>query len=273
MYTRLSIPAALLFLGAFFSGCASAPPFQGMSGDEIFDQGAREFDAGDWDKAIRAFERFLQDDPTSDRLVQGRIYLARAYFNRKDYITAASEFSRVLDRHPGDPLAPDAALGVCKSYVALSPDIQRDQSYTVQAFNACDNVVQDFGGIEVSGEARTLRDQMEEKLARKTLVAGEFYYRRKLYDSGIIYFNDVLTDYPRSDAAAQALLRLYQSYMAIGWEREAGDARDRLLRDFPESSAAEEIQANGESGGGGQAPGSGSNRGGTGAVDPGTVRG
>lgn len=225
-----------------------------MDGDDLFELGAREFQEEDWDETIRVFERFLFADPSHERIVDGRMYLARAYFNRGDYITAASEFSRILDRHPGNALAPDAALGVCKSYVALSPHIQRDQGYTVQAVSSCDNVAEDFGSFEVSVEAEALRDQMREKLARKTLIAGEFYFRRKLYDSGVIYFNDVLTNYPRTDSAAQALLRLYQSYTEIGWDREAGEARERLLRDFPDSEAAEEVRANdgdGEGGGGG----------------------
>lgn len=251
MYTRLSATTAFLLLGALIQGCTSTPPYMGMEGDELFELGAREFESEDWDEAVRVFERFLFADPTNDRIVQGRIYLARAYFNREDYITAASEFSRVLDRHPGHPLAPEAALGICKSYVALSPHIQRDQGYTLQAFNSCDNVVQDFGGSEVSVEAETLRDQMREKLAQKTFVAGEFYFQRKLYDSGIIYFNDVLTNYPDTDTAAQALLRLYESYSEIGWEREAEEARDRLLRDFPDSEAADQVRANGGDGGDG----------------------
>jgi outer membrane protein assembly factor BamD (BamD/ComL family) len=95
-------------------------------------------------------------------------------------------------------------------------------------------------------EAETLRDQMREKLARKILIGGEFYFRRKLYDSGIIYFNDVLTSYPQTEAAAQALLFLYRSYTAISWDTEAEEAKARLLREFPDSEAATEVRTNGE---------------------------
>ncbi|MGD8362967.1 MAG: outer membrane protein assembly factor BamD [Gemmatimonadota bacterium] len=250
MQIRRSQAAAVLLLGAFLGGCASTPPYQGMDADQMFELGARDFEAGDWDEAVRVFERFLYEDPTNARIVEARLYLARAYFNREDYLTSASEFSRIIDRHPGDVRAPEASLGICKSYVALSPHIQRDQAYTLQAFNACDNVVQDFGGSEVSIEAEQLRDQMREKLARKELSRGDFYFRRKLYDSGIIYYNGLLTLYPRTPAAAQALLRLYQSYTEIGWEREAEEARQRLLRDFPDSDEAREVRANGGEGGG-----------------------
>jgi len=220
-----------------------------MDADQLLELGARDFEEGDWDKAVRVFERFVFSDPTHPRIVEARLYLARSYYNRKDYLTAVSEFSRIVDRHPGDPLAPEAALGICKSYVAMSPHLERDQSYTAQAFSACDNVVQDFGRTEMSVEAEQLRDQMREKLARKELSRGDFYFQRKLYDSGIIYYNGLLEQYPRTAAAAEALLRLYHSYTEIGWESEADDARERLLRDFPESDAAKEVRANGGDGG------------------------
>ncbi len=248
MYTRLFFTAGLLALGALLGGCASSNPYAGMSADQLFEAGAQAFAEDDWDEAVKLFERLIFAEPTHPRMVEARMYLARAYFNRDDYITSASEFNRILDRHPGHQMAPDAALGICKSYVELSPHVQRDQAYTVQAMAACDNVVQDFGAFEAAVEARELRERMRYKLARKELVAGEFYFKRKMYDSGIIFFNDLLTLYPETPQAAQALLYLYRSYMAINWEAEAEQAKERLLRDFPDSEAAAELLANGGGG-------------------------
>jgi len=245
MHTLRSFAIAALFVGPLLGGCGSSSPYQGLDSDQLFELGAGEFEDGDWDETIRVFERFIFADPTHPRMVEARLYLARAYFNRDDYLTAVSEFTRILDRHPGHPMAPEASLGICQAYVALSPHIERDQTYTTQAFNACDNVIQDFGGFEVSLEAEDLRDRMREKLAEKELTRGNFYFQRKMYDSGIIYFNGILTDYPGSQTAARALLRLFQSYTEIGWEAEAEEARERLLREFPDSDAAREVRANG----------------------------
>jgi len=258
MYTRLFAIAALFLLGVLSQGCTSASPYQGLSADDLYERGARAYEAEDWDEAVRVFERFISADPTHERMVEARMYLSRSYYNREDYLTAVSEFTRVLDRHPGSALAPEASLGICKSFAQLSPHIQRDQAYTAQALIACENVVQDFGGFEVSIEGEALRDQMREKLAEKILVAGQFYFRRKMYDSGIIYFNDLLTRFPETETAAQALLRLYQSYVAINWDTEAEDAKTRLLRDFPDSDAAAEVVA---IGGGGEGDSSGSDGG------------
>ena len=228
---------------AFLGGCASTPKYQGLQSDELFEAGARGFDAGDWDKAVEVFERLLFADPTYARLVEARMYLARAYYNKGEFITSISEFTRILDRHPGHALAQQASLGICQSYVAQSPDVQRDQTFTAQAWNSCQNTLTDFRGTEVAGDAEALRDEMEAKLAEKIFLAGEFYFRRKLYHSGIIYFNDVLDQYPRGQWASQSLLRLFQSYLSLDWDVEAEEVRQRLLREFPDSDAAKEIGA------------------------------
>jgi outer membrane protein assembly factor BamD len=258
MYKRLLIAAAFL-LPAFLPGCASEPAFQGLGVDELFELGTREFQEEDWDEAVRVFEHLVFADPTYERMVEVRMYLARSYFNKQEYLTAISEFTRIMDRHPGHSLAPEAALGVCRSYAELSPHVQRDQTYTRQAYSACSNVVADFTGYEPAVEAARVRDRMEEKLARKVFIGGKFYFDRDMYDSAIIYFNDVVGQYARTETAARALLHLYRSYTEIGWEREAEEARTRLLEEYPDSAEAQEVRAedngggdSGEGGGGGQ---------------------
>jgi outer membrane protein assembly factor BamD len=243
MFIGYSKVVAGLFSLALLGGCASTSKYQEVPPDELFEAGAREFDAGDWGKAVEVFDRLLFADPTYTRLVEVRMYLARAYYNMGEFITSVSEFTRVLDRNPGHALAPQASLGICQSFVAQSPHVQRDQGFTVQAWNACQNTMIDFRSTEVAVEAEALRDQMEAKLAEKIFIAGDFYYRRKLYHSGIIYFKDLLDQYPRNEWASQALLRLFQSYSSLDWDTEAEEVRQRLLREFPSSEAAKVIGA------------------------------
>ncbi|MGD2120288.1 MAG: outer membrane protein assembly factor BamD [Gemmatimonadota bacterium] len=240
-----------LLLVALLGGCASAPRYEGMEPEELFALAARAFDDEDWDEATQAFERLIFTEPTYERVVEARMYLARAYYNKGEYITAISEFTRIVDRHPGHQLAPEASLGICQCYAAQSPHIQRDQTLTGQAWTACQNTAIDFRGTEVAARAEEIRDQMEDKLAHKIYSYGDFYYRRNLLPSGIIYFNDVLERYPESRWTANALLRLYQSYSSLEWDTEAEEAKERLLREFPDSEAAKEIGANGGGGGDG----------------------
>ena len=60
-----------------------------------------------------------------------------------------------------------------------------------------------------------------------------FYLRRKAYDSAIIYFKDVIANYPNGQRAPDALLRLVDSYRAIGYTQEVQETCEHLRRFYP----------------------------------------
>ena len=130
------------------------------------------FDEGEWDEAQRALDRLFIAFPTYERTPEARMLLAQSYFNEEQYLTAASEYARFVDRFPGHPSAPDAALGRCRASAAQSPVIQRDQSATEVAVVVCGNVVADYQGTTAATEAGKIAEEMRLKLAEKLKTTG-----------------------------------------------------------------------------------------------------
>jgi outer membrane protein assembly factor BamD len=219
-----------------------------MSPDELFQVATTEFEEGDDDNAIRALDRLLLTYGDWERIPEARLMLGDVYFDREDYLTARSEYTRFLDRYAGHPGSPDAALGVCRSLAELAPTPQRDQGYTQEAITSCRNVVIDFAGTTQSAEAARISNELRHTLAEKEFLNAEFYFRRNLFDAAIKYYEFVANLYPESEFAPRALLGLYHSNQAIGYEDLAEEARDRLLERYPESAAAEEIRPDGSTG-------------------------
>jgi len=238
MRTLLSVVIAV-----GMSACASGPRLDRMSQEQLWQYALNAFENQDWDRATMAFERFGLAYPSSDRAVEARIWLARAYANDGQHLLAASEFERFTQRYPSHELADDAALGICESYVQLSPIPQRDQTYTQTGITACDNVVRSYPASEQVARATQLRDSLRAKLAEKDYLNGEFYQRRRLDDSAIIYYESVLQSYADTPVAPRALLRLIEVYTRIGYQEEAAGARERLLREYPDSAEAREVRS------------------------------
>jgi outer membrane protein assembly factor BamD len=69
--------------------------------------------------------------------------------------------------------------------------------------------------------------------AQKNYLSGMYYLRRRAYDSGIIYFKDVLARYPSTPTVRLALLRLVDSYKAIHYKDDAQDACATLKKTYP----------------------------------------
>ena len=241
--TRLSV--ALAALSLTLTGCGSSNPYEGLDDVQLFEIGLNEYEEGDYDNAAKALDRLLISFGTSDHLVDARLLLGHAYFGKRDYLTARSEYTRFLDRYASHEDAPVAALGVCRSLVALSPEPQRDQAYTLDAWSICRNVAVDYSGTESAATAAELATDMRIKLAEKEFLNASFYFRRRMYDSAIIYFGTVADLYPDTEWAPKALLGLYQANTAIGYLDLAEEARERLLTAYPESVEAQSISSDG----------------------------
>lgn len=235
--------AVLVLCVLVVSGCSSAPPYQGMSAEQIFQVGQQAMEEEEWDDAIQAFERLISGQPGFARLAEVRFALGEAHFEKGQYLMAASEWELFMTRYPSNGRVPEASLGICRSFAALSPHPRRDQTYTERARDACRQTRNEFQGMNVADEAEEIRAGMVEKLARKVYLTGQDYQRWGAHDSAIIYFQDVVDFYPETSWAPEGLLGMYRSYREIGWEEEAEAARRRLLSNYPDSQAAVELRA------------------------------
>ncbi|HKJ91914.1 MAG TPA: outer membrane protein assembly factor BamD [Longimicrobiales bacterium] len=230
--------------GLGLTGCAShqATLYQ-LSADQLLSRGMAAYDAHHWQKAIEYLARLAVVAPTHPRIGEIRFKLGQAHYNAHEYITAASEFSRLANEMAQDSMADDAWYGVCRSYDALSPDPQLDQEYTKDAIQNCQTLVQIFPNSPYADSAKHIVRAMTDKLARKVYEGGDWYYRRKALDSAIVYFEAVVNKYPDSPSAPRSLLRLYQIYQKLDYQEEMASTKAQLLKDYPDSGAAKQLRA------------------------------
>jgi outer membrane protein assembly factor BamD len=236
----IALAAGALFLGA----CASTSRYEGLDAQALYRMAQEEYEAGKYRNAAETLDRLLLAFPTFEQAAQAFLLMAEAYYEDEQYITASSEYTRFLDRYPAHPRAPEAALGVCRSYVGLSPISQRDQTFTDQALTVCRNVVADYRGTPVAEEALAHVEEMRDKLARKDYESGFYYLRRDLYLPSVVYFELVVERYPETAWAPKALMGIIEAYEAIGYEDEVDEAEQQLLSRYPDSPEAREIGGN-----------------------------
>lgn len=240
--------ALLVATGAvLLAACGGgASKYQGVEPDRLFEIAQTEFAEGNHGNAVEALDRLLVAHGDWPRVPEARLMLGDVYYDRGDYLTARAEYGRFLDRYAGHRASADAALGICASLAELAPKPQRDQGYTQEAMSSCRNVVLDYGGQEQAARAAQISNELRLTLAEKEYMTADFYFRRKMYDSAIKYYEFVVNLYPESEYAPLALLGVYEANSAIGYDDLAEEARQRLLAEYPESEAAETIRADEE---------------------------
>ena len=233
----------MLLLGFLGAACSTAPPYAGWTPEQLYEHGQRAFDEGDWREARRAFERLVLNFPGFDRAVEARHYLALAFFEDEEYLSAVAEYNRIVQLYPDDQRTPNAWMGLCRSYAAMSPHPERDQEYTIQARNTCYQVASDFQGIPIGDSASAVTGEMHNKLGEKAYNIGQFYFKRKLYESAEHVFCRLLEQYADTEAAPTALARLIDIYGDWGWDDQREESRDWLLQAYPESPEARAFDA------------------------------
>jgi len=239
-YTRTRTILLLLVIG--LAGCFHKHSNTAqLAPDVLFQSALTNLQQHHYTKAQELFERFTIQYPANARVQEARFHLGEAYLGKKEYVTAAEEFNRLASDFPAGAYADDSRFKVCEAYSRLSPPVQLDQQYTRAAVDHCQSMLTYYPNSEFAPRAQQILTEMRNKLAMHHFLAGEFYFKRSAFDSAIIYFEGTLRDYSDTSVAPTALMRLYQTYTHLNYKDEADAAKQRLLKDYPNSPEAKHL--------------------------------
>lgn len=246
--TLLACAAYAAQLGVL-SCVPSGPPAE-LSSPDRFQWSHERFDSGDYGAAIIGFQDFVIRDPLNPLVDSAQYMMAESYLRDGRELDAAEEFSRLATTRPNSPWADDAQLGACRSYWDASPKIALSQEFTDRSIEECERLVNFFPTSPLRAEAERRIAQARAKKAEKSFNVGLYYYRRKIWESANVYFEKALEDSPAADLMPRLLSMMYRSYSEVGFAAEAEAARERLLREFPGSDEARELDSEGDGLGG-----------------------
>ena len=236
-----------LLVALLLAVAACHPDFQITNfptNDGLYRAAAREFAAARWENAVTAFEKLTTDLPARDTLLpRSYWYLAQAHEHRDEWVLAATSFTHLVESFPDDTLADDAALQAARDYRRMWRKPALDPTYGETALATYTTLLSLFPQSPLVPVAKKELADVEEMFAQKNYISGMYYYRRKAYDSGIIYFKDVLAKYPASATSRTAQLRLVDSYKAIRYKEDAADVCLSLRKNFPTDAEVRETCA------------------------------
>ncbi len=194
----------------------------------------QEYRRGNWDNAVAAFERLTTDLSARDTLLpRSYYYLARAHDRREEHLLAAQSFMRLVETFPDDTLADDALFGAGRAYQRLWRKPALDPEYGQQAIATYRTLLASYPESPLSAGATQRIGALENWLATKDFGSGMHYFRRKAYDSAIIYFRDVVQSYPNTPTSKEAYLKLHEAYRRIRYTEDARETCDTLRQRYP----------------------------------------
>ncbi len=231
----------LLFLSV---GCGQKNLPPDLPVDQLYERGLAELEDGDTQKAIDLFQRILYEYPGSEYIEKARYKLADAYYESGDYLLAANEYERFSREFPLNHLADDALYRAAFSHERMSDSYTLDQAETKKALTLYEKMNEQYQGSIHADSASIRAYLLRDRLARKAFENGYFYYKRKFYDSAIIYFETMTGEFETSSWLAPAFYYLAKSYEKLKLSEEAREARMKLLEKYPLTVEAMEVMVN-----------------------------
>ncbi|NBE08077.1 outer membrane protein assembly factor BamD [Paragemmobacter ruber] len=216
---------ALLASALVACGGTREPPLDSFTAEEIYKQGElRLASERRPDEAIRYFQEVERLYPYSEFAKRALIMQAFALHKAKKYEEARAAAQRFLDFYPGDEDAPYALYLMALSYYDQIDDVGRDQGVTFQALTGMRDVIEQYPDSDYARSAMLKFELAFDHLAGKEMEIGRYYLKRGNYTAAINRFRTVVQDFQTTTHTAEALHRLVEAYLALGFTQEAQTA-------------------------------------------------
>jgi outer membrane protein assembly factor BamD len=185
--------------------------------------------------AAKRFEEVDRQHPYSDWARKALLMSAFAHYESRQYDECISAAQRYVTLHPGSSDAAYAQYLIAASHYDQIPDVSRDQGRTEKAIASLEEVARKYPNSEYAGNAKRKIEVARDQLAAREMMVGRYYINKRDYTGAINRFKVVVTQYQTTRHVEEALMRLTESYMALGIVHEAQTAAAVLGHNFPDS--------------------------------------
>ncbi len=244
----IPVSALGLLLGA---ACSKPPPtFEEVPpADELYAEGEQQVKERrvfgfipfvNVEDAIETFQTIIDNYPYSDYAVLAELAIADAYFSDKKYEEALSYYRDFTELHPQHEKVPYAIYRSALCHERRSRSANRDQTATRDALTFLDQLLATYPYSEYADEGEDLWRELRAKLADQIARIGEFYMKRKEWESAAERYRALLNEYPGLGYDAKALYRLGVCYQRMNRRDEAEGIFQAVVQNYQDTDAAKD---------------------------------
>ena len=241
MRTSLFKPVAAAVILSLFvplAGCArnrnkADTSYVARDVETLYNAAKTRLDRGQYKLAAALFDEVERQHPYSPWARRAQLMSAFSYYLARQYNESISSAQRFLSIHPGNKDAPYALYLISLDYYEQIEDVTRDQKITSQALGALGELIRRYPNSRYAADARLKVDLVRDHLAGKEMEIGRFYQRRSQWLAASVRFRTVIDQYDTTTHAPEALMRLTETYLALGIPEEAKKSAAVLGTNYP----------------------------------------
>lgn len=186
-------------------GCRSKYEKLKASNDNAkkFQEGKRLYDKKEYAKALGLFETLLSRYRGTDGATDLFYLNAMANYKLKDYTSAAYHFNEFATSYPSDPRAEEARFLTAYCYYLDAPPYYLDQENTYKCIEKLQLFINLYPKSDRVAEASKLIQDLRDRLETKAYANAKLYLTIGENQAAVIAFGNVLRDYPDTKYAEE----------------------------------------------------------------------
>lgn len=257
-WLRISLPSlqrtlTLLALVLALGACSSTEEDFGDTDEQrIYDIGVRSVAAGNWDRAIAAFNQIEAAFPFGRYAAQSQLELIYAYYKANQAEAARATADRFIRLYPDNPNIDYVYyMKGMAFYTEDSPILgrwlptdpaKRDPGKARESFADFAQLLQLYPNSEYAPDARARMIYLRNLLAQYEIYVAEFYIKRQAYLAALSRARYVIENYQGAPQVPRAFEIATEMYLRMGLNDLADQTLAVLKQNYPDSPA---LDANG----------------------------
>lgn len=240
IFVRTQVRTLVLTAALALAACSSDPVAETEYVEEpvakLYNYAVDALEKEEYTIASTRFDEVERQHPYSTWAVKSQVMAAYSLYMANKYDEAVVALDRFIQLHPSNKDAPYAYYlkGLC--YYEQISDVGRDQMMTQLALKTLNELSNRFPESQYTRDAKLKIELTYDHLAGKEMDIGRYYQGKAQYLAAINRFDSVVKQYQTTTHTPEALLRLVESYLALGLRAEAKKSAAVLGHNFPSSS-------------------------------------
>ena len=239
MNTRLIGYLGALATAVAVAGCASTDNAKKLLNPDppgkMYASADKDLTSGKFSRAARKFEELDRDHPYSPEARRAMVMAAYSYFRAGKFPEAIATARRYTTVHPGTKEAAFAHHIIASAYFEDINSPKNDQSNTRKALKELQTLKSRYPNSKYAKQADNRIRIARDTLAASEMEVGRYYLKNQKHTAAINRFKTVVAQYQDTKHVEEALMRLTETYMALGIRNEAQTAAAILGHNFPKS--------------------------------------
>jgi len=232
-----------VLLVQLFASCAGSVSKVPATPEAVLKRADDYFNHGKHLQAVAMYQKFLDSYVGNERADYAQFKLAESYLQGHEYELAAVEYQVLITNYGYSEWVDDAIFqtGVC--YWRQAPRAERDQQKALDALSRFNQFLTTFPDNPRAPAARQYIQDINARLAEKSLETARWYYRRHEPKAALVYCEKVITNYPDNKNWEQAMYLKGLILVDRAQDQEAIEQFTRLIEATKDEALKRDAEA------------------------------